>query len=225
MKYLAVNLNVEGRPCLVVGGGEVGRRKSETLLEAGAEVLVVSRELCVRLQELVDQGRVKWLSREFEPGRLDGAALAYAATDDPKLNARVVAEARRRGVFVNAADRPEESTFIVPATVRRGDLLIGVSTGGRSPALAARVRARLEDIFGPEYEILLDILGRVREKVLSRGRPAEENRELFRKLVESNLLDLLAAGDRAGAEEAMIEILGPGFSLTELGVDLERGRP
>jgi precorrin-2 dehydrogenase/sirohydrochlorin ferrochelatase len=220
-----VNLDLRGRTCLVVGGGEVGERKVRGLLECGARVRLVSRELTSGLSELVGLGQVDHLGAEYRTEHLSGAMLVFAATSDADLNLRLSHEAQSRGLWVNIVDQPELCTFIVPATFSRGDLTISVSTGGRSPALAARVRARLEKEFGPEYDLFLRLMGLVRARVLATGRPASENRAFFRSLVDSPLLDRLAAADRAGAEMILTQTLGEAFTFQSLGFDIDGEAP
>lgn len=219
MSYLPINLDVRGRPCLVVGGGEVGERKVRSLLDCGAEVCLVSRELTQGLENLAESGAIRHVDREYRTEYLNGVALVFAATNDTELNGRVSREAQARGIWINVADQPEFCTFIVPASVRRGDLTITVSTGGRSPALAARIRASLEEEFGPAYGQFVRLMGLIRARVLANGRPAGENREYFRRLVDSDLLERLAGNDRAGVDRRLKEILGPAFSLAALGFD------
>lgn len=224
MKYLPINLDVSGRFCLIVGGGSVAERKARTLIEAEARVGLVAREFTPGLMELATRGWVQLLGSEYEPGLMEGAVLVFAATSDTGLNARVGREARERGLWVNVADRPESCSFIVPASVVRGDLVIGVSTGGKSPALAARVRSRLEELFGPEYGLFLDLMGRIREKFLTESDDSRENRVLFRQLVDSDLLEALARGDGTRADRVLTEILGPDYTLTGLEFSLEGNR-
>jgi precorrin-2 dehydrogenase/sirohydrochlorin ferrochelatase len=131
----------------VVGGGAVATRKARKLLQAGAEVVVVSSEMRPELLGM----NVEAYKRAYEYGDLEGAELAFAATDSREVNAAVAREARERGVRVNVADRPSEGDFAVPATLRRGGLQVAVSTGGASPALARRIRTELEAVFGPEW--------------------------------------------------------------------------
>jgi precorrin-2 dehydrogenase/sirohydrochlorin ferrochelatase len=139
---------------------------------------------------------------------LEGAVLVIAATDDAGANRRVGAACRARGIPVNAVDQPEDCTFIVPAVVRRGDLLLAVSTSGRSPALARAVREELEARFGPEYADFLALMGSVREEVLARGREQKENQALFQSLVQSELLDAVRRKDWPSAAAILTEILG-----------------
>jgi siroheme synthase-like protein len=132
---------------VVVGGGAVAARKARKLIQAGAEVVVVSPEV---LPELVDMS-VEVHERPYEYGDLEGADLAFAATDSREVNAAVAREAKARGVRSNVADRPAEGDFAVPSTLRRGGLQVAVSTGGASPTLARRIRNELEEVFGPEW--------------------------------------------------------------------------
>jgi precorrin-2 dehydrogenase/sirohydrochlorin ferrochelatase len=219
VNYLPIFLDLKNRPCLVVGGGVVGQRKVEKLLAVQAAVRLVSRELVPALEELRASGRVVYLGPEFEEGHLDGVHLVFVCTSDPGLNRRISLEARKRGVEVNVADQPELCTFIVPAVVERGDLVLAVSTSGASPALSARLRARLEKEFGPEYAVFLQLMRRIRERARAGGGASEGNRELYYRLVDSDLLTALAAGDRGRADAILTRILGPGYTLDRLGLE------
>lgn len=220
MNYYPIYIDVESKPCLVVGGGSVGQRKVEGLLEFGACVRLVSREVTPQLQALIDEKKVDYLGTDYEPGFLDGSTLVYVCTDDTELNTRVSKEAIARGIAVNVADVTELCSFIVPATVARGSLNISISTGGKSPALAAKIRRRLEDEFGPEYGRFLDLMGLIRPKVISEGKPSGDNKKTFVKLVESDMIDALAEDDAPKLERIMIKILGPSYTLKNLGYKL-----
>jgi precorrin-2 dehydrogenase/sirohydrochlorin ferrochelatase len=202
---------MDGRTGLVVGGGSVGERKARNLLAAGVRVRIVSPDLTPGLEELAAQGQVEHLGGRFEAGHLEGAALVFAATSDREENRRVAREAEALGLWCNVADQPEEGSFIVPAEVRRGPLSLAVSTTGRSPALSARIQDRLEAMFGPEYGPLVEILGRARSWVLARGRSSAQNRDLFRRLVDSDLRDALARGETTVVNRILKEILGPDY--------------
>lgn len=229
MTYYPALLDLAGRLVLLVGGGQVAARKLASLMEAGARVRLVSPELSPETGRLAQGGEVELHRRGFEPSDLEGAWLAISATDDEKLNRAVARAAEAAGVFVNVVDVPPLCSFIVPAVVRRGELTVAVSTGGASPAAARRLRQRLESQLGPEWGPYLAILRAARRRLTALGRPAEENRPLFYKLVDSELFERVAAGDAAGAEAILAEVLGPGFSLAELGLsgdDLsQEGRP
>jgi precorrin-2 dehydrogenase/sirohydrochlorin ferrochelatase len=146
------------------------------------------------------------------------------ATDNEILNRSVAAEADKRGLFVNVVDVPPLCSFIVPAVVRRGELTLAVSTGGSSPAAARRLRERLQKEFGPAWGPYLKLMRALRAKVTALGRPAEENRPKFFALADSELFERVAAGDAAEVDRIIASVLGPGFSLTDLGwapADLE----
>jgi len=161
--YFAAFLDLRGRRCLVVGGGEVGERKARALLEYGAHVIVVSPTVTAGLAALAVVGRIVERLRPFRRADLRGCALVMAATGDPVVDDAVAALAHRARVLVNVADRPERCDFILPSVLQRGDLQIAVSTGGRSPALAREIRRRLETMFGPEYAELIARTGRARQ--------------------------------------------------------------
>lgn len=211
MGYYPVFLQLDGMKALVVGGGGVARRKVETLLASGAEVSVVSRDLAPELRTLIDKGEVRFLGDEMRDAFLEGVSLVIAATDDPALNHRVSLTARERGLLVNAVDQPADCTFIVPSIVRRGDLLIAVSTSGKSPALSKKIRRQLEAEFGPEYGTFLCLMGEVRKAVLAMGLPQEENSRIFHEIVESGILEALARGDHEGAEGILRRVLLEGM--------------
>ena len=161
--YFAAFLDLRGRRCFVVGGGEVGERKARALLEYGAHVIVVSPTVTAGLAALAVVGRIVERLRPFRRADLRGCALVMAATGDPVVDDAVAALAHRARVLVNVADRPEHCDFILPSVLQRSDLQIAVSTGGRSPALARETRRRLETVFGPEYAELIARTGRARQ--------------------------------------------------------------
>jgi siroheme synthase-like protein len=197
MQY-PVNLVLEGRTCLVVGGGRVAARKVEGLLACGATVRVVAPHVGTALRQLPG---VRWEERPWLPADLDGAWLVIAATDDPGANRAVYEEGERRGVWVNGADDPANCSFTLPSVVRRGDLAVSVSTGGRSPALAAWLRRRLEGQIGPEYAVLLDLLSAERDGLKASGRSTEGLD--WQKALDSDMLGLIRTGDLTSARERL----------------------
>jgi siroheme synthase-like protein len=160
-------LDLSGRRCVVVGGGEVANRKARKLLQAKAEVVVISPEVRPELESVAAEVH----RRPYEEGDLEGAYLAFAATDAREVNAAVAREAARRSVPVNVADRPSEGDFAVPSLVRRGRLQIAVSTGGASPTLARGIKGELEGLFGPEWAGIVEELHAAR---VEGSPPAEE---------------------------------------------------
>src|SRR4029453_11774312 len=175
--YFPVFLDLRGRRCLVVGGGEIGERKTRALLECGARVTIVSPLLTPGLAALAASGRLVHRARPFVRSDPRGCALAVAATGDPRVDRVVAAAARRWRALVNVVDRPQHCDFIVPAVLRRGELQIAVSTGGRSPAIAREIRRRLERCFGPEYGELISRAGEARRRAREEARTAVERIE------------------------------------------------
>jgi len=193
-------LKLSGKRCVVVGGGRVAVRKVESLLAAGAEVTVVSPQFAADLLRL---DNLRLIQREFTSADFEGAFVVIAATDSREANERAATEARRNGALVNVVDDPERSDFFVPACVERGDLVVAVSTGGASPALARRIREKLENLFPESYRTWVALLREVRPLVLD-GVPAERRREVFEKLADESILALI---ERRGAAEARAAIL------------------
>jgi precorrin-2 dehydrogenase/sirohydrochlorin ferrochelatase len=200
-------LNVEGKPCLVVGGGEVAGRKVALLMDSGALVTVVSPETTGEIRTLVDEGKVKHIKENFQEEYLEGFSLVIGSTDDPRVNNRVSEGARKRGVWVNIVDSPAESDFFVPSLVRRGDLTIAISTGGSSPAAAKKVRKELEAQLGQEYALLLDFLGKLRVDAFASIEKEKERASLYTQLVDSDILSLLEKGETGKAREEAEKIL------------------
>jgi len=219
MGYIPIFFDVTGRPCIVIGGGEVAARKIESLIEAGARVTVVSPRLSPPLQAAVARGLVTHIARDYAPGDIKGCVLAYAATDDPKLHRELAAEARTLGIPINVADVPELCSFIAPAVVKRGALQIAISTSGASPAFAARIRRELDDRFGAEYALTLDLMRAARRRLhADEIAPVERMRRLT-ELANSALPDAIAAGDVAAVERILAAHLGEGVGLAQLGID------
>ncbi len=219
MKVYPIFMHIEGKSCLVVGGGAVGERKVQDLLAAGAKVTVVSREATPLLHSQAGQGLITLRQEDFQPGHLEGMFLAIAATNDQPVNEAVSAAAQARGLPVNVVDQPALCSFIVPATIRRGDLVLAIGTGGRSPALAKKLRQELERTFGPEYGPYVELLGLIREAVLASRRDHPDNQSLFTAIAASPLLTLLRANDQAGLAALLAELLGavlPAPRLAEL---------
>lgn len=216
MSYYPVFLQLEDRPALVVGGGAVASRKVETLLAYGASVYVVSKAFTPALQGLIHEGRVTSLGERFEEKHLDGMFLVIAATDDETLNHEVSEQARSRGLLVNAVDQPADCTFIVPSIVRRGDLLIAISTSGKSPAFAKRLRKALEAQYGDAYGTFLELMGRIREKVLALGLSQAENSRIFQEIVDAGLPEIISTQQWDKVVSMLETILPDRIRVTEL---------
>ncbi len=182
-------LSLKDRVCLVVGGGAVGERKVRKLLAHGAHVRLVARDLTPWLTEAKNRRLLSYLGPDYNPQQLDGVDLVFAATSDDVLNRRLAEEARSRRVWCNMASAPHLGTCVVPASFRRGPLTIAVATEGLSPAVARRVRQKLEEQFGPEWEPCLRFLGELRRHIQGQSRNSAANQELFRKIAELPLTE------------------------------------
>ncbi len=193
MRAYPMFVSLEGRTCLVIGAGRVGRRKIATLAGFGAGSIRVLDT--APMPEELSKTSVRYERRAFAEADLDGAFLVFCCTSDRALNERIGTLCRERGILCNVADAPELSSFTVPATVCQGELTLAISTGGHSPALSKRLRQELEEHFGERYGRFLTLMGRVRALVLALGRETEQNSEVFRALVESRLLDALEQRD------------------------------
>lgn len=200
-----VNLLVADKRCVVVGAGRIAAFKIEPLLDAGAQVRVIATRVDDQVRAWGNEGRLTVEERAFVDTDLDGAWLATAATDDPATNRAVFEAGEVRRIFVNAADDPRNCSFTLMSVVRRGDLTITVGTGGRSPALAKWLRSRFETEFGPEYEVLLDLLSEAREELRAAGRSTEEPD--WQAALDSGILDVVREGRLADAKELLASCL------------------
>jgi precorrin-2 dehydrogenase/sirohydrochlorin ferrochelatase len=182
--------------CVVVGGGAVAARKAGALLASGAQVQVISPDLHAQLADWLAENRFEHVARRYEHGDLEGAFLAIAATSVREVNGQVAEEARMRGILINVADDPGAGNFTTTGAVTRGDVLLAVSTGGESPALSAFIRRKLEATFGPEYGVLAQRLGELRQQVTN-TLSAEDRPRFWRALVNDEVLHWLRDGDDA----------------------------
>ena len=204
--YYPVYLDIRGKRCVVVGGGEVALRKVRMLLDHGASVEIVSPELCPDLGQLVDEGQLQVTGREYRPGDLEGAFVVIAATNDASTNEQAAAEATERGILINVVDVPGLSNFIVPSYLRRGAVTVAVSTGGKSPALARRIRRELEKKFGDEYADLSVLVDEVRSELKRQN--VSVSAERWQEALDLDaLLQLLRSGQRAEAVDRLRESL------------------
>ncbi len=204
--YYPVFMNISGKKCVVAGGGEVALRKVKTLLEHGASVKVISPDLCSELGQLAESGEISVLQRSYRAGDLQDAVIAIVATNDSNTNLEVVKEAQRKAVLVNVVDDAESSDFIVPSYMRRGDVIMAISTGGRSPALARKIRTRLEEDFGDEYASLALLIDEVRAEVKRQGIKVDGN--AWQEALDLDLLSgLLRRGDNEKAKAILLSNL------------------
>ena len=200
MKTYAICLiGLQPQQAVVIGGGSVAGRKVEGLLAADFQVKVISPKLTSKLQSLASSGAITFIQRSYQYGDLDGAFLVIAATNDPAVNQAVWAEAVQCGCLINTVDDPQHSNFILPAVLQRGEMSIAISTGGGSPALARRLRERLENSIGPEYGTLTEILSELRPELIATFPAGEARLQAALRIVDSNILHVIQNQGRDAA--------------------------
>ncbi|MFC2013882.1 bifunctional precorrin-2 dehydrogenase/sirohydrochlorin ferrochelatase [Chloroflexota bacterium] len=204
--YYPVFLNISGRKCVMIGGEQIALRKAKGLLESGANIEVISPDLCPELSELAETGEINVLRRHYQAGDLQRALISIAATNNSDINQEVVKEARRGGVLVNVADDAEDSAFIVPSCLRRENITIAVPTAGSNPALARKIRTRLEKDLGDEYASLSLLVEEVRSELKRQG--IKVNSDDWQKALDLDLIiDLLKQGNKERAKAALLNNL------------------
>ena len=221
MAYYPIFVELQGRPCLVIGGGREAQRKVEGLLAADARVTVIAPTLTGDLQRLLADGHIEYVLREYREGDLEAYDVCMVATDDGAVNAQVAAEGKRQRVWVNAADDPANCDFILPAVIRRGAVTVAASTSGTSPALARRLREELEAYLTEEMPALAELLAEVRAELKSRGKLPDP--DVWQEAIDEGLRVLLAQRKYRQAKARLLESLGAGELVEEL-VGAESGR-
>jgi precorrin-2 dehydrogenase/sirohydrochlorin ferrochelatase len=201
MRYYPLYVNLNGKPAVMVGAGPIAERKVGTLLECGAEVTVIAPSATEGLRAMAAEGRVTWIQRAYQDGDLAGAFCTYAATNDNAVNTAIFAEAERNNQLCCVVDVQPLCNFIVPSIVKRGDLSIAISTSGNSPALAKKLRIDLTEQFGPEWEELNDLLGRLRPEVKRRYPEEAPRNDVLARMMDAGVLDLIREGRVTEAEE------------------------
>jgi siroheme synthase-like protein len=215
--YYPAILDVAGRDAVVVGAGKVGEGKVRGLLNADANVKVISLTATDQVREWASAGRIQLEERTYESSDLDGAFLVIAATQDNDTNVRVFEDAEARQMLCNVVDVTHLCNFILPSIVRHGDLAIAVSTGGASPAMARRIRISLEQCYGDEYAVALELLGSLREELKAMYPEPDDRKVLFERMVYSDFMDLVRAGDVERIEAWVQRCIdeGPGYAAPE----------
>ncbi len=207
-KYYPVFLDLRVRPCTVIGGGHLAEEKARGLIAAEAVVTVISPSLTPGLAALAEEGRLLHRPRGYRPGDLEGSFLVISCEQAPDVAEAIWQEALRRNLLINTVDDIPRCDFIAPSIVRRGDLAIAISTGGKAPALAVRLRQWLEGQLGEEYGRFLSLAGSVRAALARRWPDFTTRRELWYRLVDSDVLDLLRKGEETAAAGRFRDILG-----------------
>ena len=208
-----VNLAVEGKLAVVIGGGRVAARKVQDLLAAGAQAMVVAPRACHRVAALAEEKRIQLHFRSYTKADLAGAFVAVCATDDEEVNARVAGDAASMGVLVNVVDRPALCTFTVPATLSRGDLTLAVATEGRCPALAGILREELDGRYGEEYAGLVDLFADLRKTMIALAWDGGRIRETLSELYRNGATGFIARGEREPLDDFLRSRLGTAFPL------------
>ncbi len=208
-----INLDVEGKSCLVVGGGRVALGKVRELLLCRAEVKVVAPSICRELSELAEgsadlpeQAVLSLCHRTYQPSDMDGCLIAIAATGDSEVNRQVFQDGQQKGILVNSADDPENCHFTLPARLRRADLLVTISTEGRSPAMASWLRQQLEASLSEGLEQMLDVVAEVREEIKAQGISTESLD--WTTALNNDILKLIEAGKTSEAKARLRTSLG-----------------
>ena len=204
-------VDLEGRRCVVVGGGQIATDKVEKLVDHGAAVRLVSPQITSELARMVDEGAIaEHRQRTYRPEDLEGCFLVIAATNLDPINRMVWQDAEARNMVCNVIDAPPLCNFIVPSVVRRGELAIAISTGGASPVVAKHIRRRLDETYGPEWEALVGLMRDLRDELKVRHLDMPSRRDAVEVLLESDVLAMLAEGDREGALDLARQVLDIG---------------
>ena len=206
-KYFTACLELTGKPCLVVGGGDVARRKAAGLKDAGARIAVVSPKLDPVLEYMSFQKEITWKEKTFEPSDLNGAFLVIAATNNREVNQTIATLCREQNILCNVADQSEEGSFIVPTTIERGPLTLAISTSGISPILASNIRQELELAYGEEYGLFLELLAPLRKMIQAEFTSPQQRQRIYERMISSRVLSLLRSGMQEQAEKELKEII------------------
>ena len=214
--YYPVYLKLANRRCVVLGGGAVAEGKLSKLIESGARVTVVSPRVTPVINDLALTGTIQWTPRAYQHGDLEGAHLAIAATDDRQVNQQIAQEAELRGIILNVVDDPDLCGFIAPSVVERGPVMLAISTGGASPALARKLREALTDAPALEWADLAPVLSRARKELKHRGATVDAQRWRC-CLTQSLLANDPGRPGRGGVGNAALRPPGPGHSVALSG--------
>src|SRR5215211_4110661 len=206
--YYPVYIQLREQPCVVIGGGKIAEGKVEGLLAAQAKVTVISPDLTPPLRELAEDKQITYQARTYQPGDLTGAFMVICATDQAEINHQVWQKATANRQLVNVVDDTPRCNFIAPSILRKGDLTIAISTSGKAPALAVRLKERLQRELGPEYERFLELAGELREPLARHVPDFETRKALWYELVDSEILHVLAGGDETSAREIISRVVG-----------------
>ncbi|MCX6020372.1 MAG: bifunctional precorrin-2 dehydrogenase/sirohydrochlorin ferrochelatase [Chloroflexi bacterium] len=204
-QYYAAFLDLENKPVTVIGAGDIAEGKVRQLLPVGAQVTIIAPEVTEQVQRWADEGKITWLRRQYEPGDLNGAHFAIVGTDDVEVNHRAADEARAGRIMVNTVDDVAYCDFIAPAVVQRGDLIVAISTGGGSPAMARHMRDYMREAVPPWFADMLNVLSEVR--IIVRGAGRRPDTELWQAGIDEDFKELIRSGQFETAKERMVTLL------------------
>lgn len=207
MHLFPIYINLHKKRCLIIGGGQVALRKAENLLKYDADIIVVSPRAEEGLELLAQQGKITWLQKKFSQDDLHDAFLVFIATDDNRINKQISQLCKDAGILVNAVDDPDNCDFYVPSVIRRNSLVLAVSTEGKSPLYAQKLRRELENIVTEAHGKFVDLLGEQRDIIKAKITDINVRQEVFRSLVYSDILELLEAGEEEKARERIRECM------------------
>lgn len=216
MALYPINLNIGGKLCVVIGGGVVATRKVNAVLACNGRIRLISPEISCELKQFADTSAIEWLPRSYQSGDLQGASLAFALTNRPQVQEQIASEAKAQGIPINIGDNPAASTFHTPATIRRGELLITIATGGSSPVLASDIRQELELRYGPEYGPFVDLLAETRCLTLGQGMASEDHKALVTRILRTDILALLEKQEWQLLDETLCKLLPPEINVPEI---------
>ena len=202
--YYPVYLNLQGRHCVIIGGGGVAEGKIARLLESGAEIRVISPDATPGIQRMADAGAIQWEPRPYRPGDLAGAFIAIAATNLREVNRRIFDEAEARGVMLNAVDDPPNCSFIAPSIVQRGPVTVAISTGGASPALARKLRESLQESSDLAWADLANVMAAARARLRQKGLLTAIDPERWQACITPQLLAMAQNGQESEAVETLL---------------------
>jgi siroheme synthase-like protein len=203
--YYPIFLDLNGKRSVVVGGGRVAEGKIEKLRGTGSDITVISPEVTPALLRSAEDGAVRWLQRDYQPGDLEGAFIAIAATNRREVNQRIFEEAERLGVLLNVVDDPPRCSFIAPSVVQRGAVTLAISTGGASPALARKLRESLANSVELEWADLAAVMSQARRRIKEIGAPVDPQH--WQCCLTPELLELVQAGREQEALEFLVGLL------------------
>ncbi|MFH1075766.1 MAG: bifunctional precorrin-2 dehydrogenase/sirohydrochlorin ferrochelatase [Pseudomonadota bacterium] len=221
MRYYPVNLDIQGKECIVVGCGEVGSRKVCMLLTCGARVTVIAPDISEKIVNMAKEHLLSLKPLKYQPSDINGVFLVIAATNDEAINHKISCDAKERGVLCNVVDRPKDSTFVLPSIISKGDLVIAISTSGKSPAFSKWLRERLSDELGVEYARFLELMGALRGRVFTHNNVSKGYKEIFEELIEKGIFNLIKEEKWGEVNTVLSRVVGHDYTVESLLMEIK----